>query len=196
MTELRVVSFNVHSCVGTDGHYSLNRVSTTLASLQPSIVCLQETEVNECIQKTRIWSQNHCHNQPRVIANDLSFDHASFAPAIQSKARSSYQETHGSHDGGLFGIAILSCFPIIETKKQSYAKFGQKTLRNAMACLIQLPCGSKVWVVNTHLGCCFSGKEQCQQAVELVEFISSIEVASKDDHTIKGKIQEFTTRRM
>jgi endonuclease/exonuclease/phosphatase family metal-dependent hydrolase len=43
-----------------------------------------------------------------------------------------------------------------------------------MACLLKLPDGSQVWIVNTHLGCHFIG-EQAQQVRELVLFVNSLD---------------------
>lgn len=75
---------------------------------------------------------------------------------------------------GEFGIAILSKHPILEVKQHVYQRFGSKTLRNALACLIQLPNdNSTVWIVTTHLGCHW-GPEQKQQAQELVPFLDTL----------------------
>jgi endonuclease/exonuclease/phosphatase family metal-dependent hydrolase len=56
-----------------------------------------------------------------------------------------------------------------------YERYKSKTLRNAMACLVRLPDDSLIWIVNTHLGCHFIGREQKQQANELVSFIHSLD---------------------
>ena len=41
----RIVTWNVHRCVGRDGVCSPARVARVLASLQPDIVALQELDV-------------------------------------------------------------------------------------------------------------------------------------------------------
>lgn len=178
MEEIKVVSYNIHSGVGTDGQYSIERISCLLAGQTPDIVCLQEIEVNGLLQRTRIWSEPHESNQPEEIAAHLNFEHSCFAPAIRSVATSRYVEKHDDENvDGQFGIATLSRFPIVERRVHEYKRFAKKTLRNALACLIKFPGETLIWVVNTHLGC-HSGEEQYQQATELSDFIESLESAN------------------
>lgn len=177
--ELRVISYNVHSCVGIDSTYSVDRIARVLESERPDVVCIQETEVNRVLTKTRVWSTPHKQDQPGLIADALGFKHRRFARAVRSVARSSYEETFGTNeeDGNMgdFGIAILSKYPILRSVQHDYHVFEKKTPRNAVACLIELPEGKcKVWVVNTHLGVHYRGKEQLQQAMELKTFIQSL----------------------
>ena len=80
---------------------------------------------------------------------------------------------------GKFGIAILSKYPILQIKTHYYCRYKNKTQRNVMACLVKLPKSNVVWVVNTHLGCHFIGKEQAKQAEELAFFINSLEKSSE-----------------
>lgn len=118
-------------------------------------------------------------DQVALIANKANFKYHVFVPAIRSRAENNWKERHqdvsdddvsGSIDApeiteekkplqddmGKFGIAILSKFPIIQTKTS-----GKNRKQNAMACLIALPDERKqIWVINTHLGCHFIGKEQ------------------------------------
>ncbi len=42
MTALRVVSYNVHGCIGTDRRFALERTAAVLGSLEPDVVLLQE----------------------------------------------------------------------------------------------------------------------------------------------------------
>ena len=79
---------------------------------------------------------------------------------------------------GKFGIAILSRYPIVSIRIHKFKRYKHKTIRNRMACLVSLPNDTRIWVVNTHLGCHFIGREQHQQAIELVSFINSLETNS------------------
>lgn len=183
--EFFVVSYNIHSCVGADSVYNLERISELLLASNkspPTIVCLQEVENNSALQKTRVWSKQHNDNQPKRIAEYLKFEHYKFAPAINSVCTSAYHEIHDRPEcgNGEFGIAVLSKYPIIRSISFTYSRFGKKTLRNALACLIQLPmnnvnssrgASSQIWVVNTHLGVQYAGREQYEQAIELKRFI-------------------------
>jgi len=187
--EVTVVSYNVHSCVGSDGVYSVERIAQTLVSQNPTIVGLQEVEVNQSFQRTRIWSTSHESDQPKEIAESLNFDHVCFAPSVQSVATSSYHETH-DYDivgSGNFGIAILSKYPILQHIEHRYKQYRKKSPRNALACLIQLNDSTKIWVVNTHLGC-HTGEEQFQQSLELSTFIETLDKKSQNDDDIAGII--------
>lgn len=42
---LRLVTYNVHSCVGMDGHCSPERIARVLARLEPDVIALQELDV-------------------------------------------------------------------------------------------------------------------------------------------------------
>lgn len=205
--DIKVTTYNINSCIGTDNLYSVDRISSVIRGDQPDIVCLQEVEVNDVPAKTRIWSKYHADDQPAQIAATVGLEYHVFVPAIRSKADSKWRERHlnvsgsdvsgtitatdsGTSNGmiekqhmnsnmdstiyGKFGIAILSKFPILKVKTHYYKRYKNKTLRNAMACLIELPNKEQVWVANTHLGCHFIGQEQAQQARELALFLRGL----------------------
>ncbi len=44
--EFRVLEWNVHHGVGTDGHYNLDRIATWIARMNPDVVMLNEVEKN------------------------------------------------------------------------------------------------------------------------------------------------------
>lgn len=253
-TELAVVTYNVHSCVGTEGRYSLERIAHLVQGEHPDLVCFQEVEVNHRQQQTRSWSAIHNDDQPTRIAQSLGFKYVAFAPAIASTVvvnnnnNNKKKTTAGripsycssslsssltfppsyttelhqipvtdedgtvttgpATDGGLFGICIVSRYPILQQHIVVYTPYGTKTRRNALACLIALPnhhpsmttnhnnsnTGSSdgtttttttaVWIVNTHLGC-HTGGEQYHQAVELVAFMQSLttqRIREKEEH--------------
>lgn len=213
-TDLVVSTYNVHSCVGTDGRYSVDRVARVIRELGSHVVCLQEVESNTPPDgaanphrpptRNRVWSEPHVDDQSSAIASLAGYDHHVFAPAIRSRATSRCRETHdyassddvsgsfgdgrrkgggrasgfeerGANDMGRFGIAVLSKYPIVEVRTHQYQRYKRKTLRNAVACLISLPRDTMLWVVNTHLGCHFVGREQYRQAIELCAFVDSLE---------------------
>lgn len=180
---LKISSYNIHSCVGTDNNYSLDRVAYTISRTSSDVVCLQEVEVNPSQDvKTRVWSCHHHDDQPSLLAETAGYSYHAFVPAIRSKA-SGWKEIHKTvsdescADFGEFGIAILSKHPIEQIIAHRYKRFRHKTLRNAMACLVSLPDKLSIWIVNTHLGCHFIGREQYEQTVELVSFIHSLDMA-------------------
>ncbi|MEK7358178.1 MAG: endonuclease/exonuclease/phosphatase family protein, partial [Bdellovibrionota bacterium] len=42
--KITVVSWNVHSCIGTDGHYRPERIAEVIGTLNPDFVALQEID--------------------------------------------------------------------------------------------------------------------------------------------------------
>mmetsp|Transcript_47070 Transcript_47070/g.81018 ORF Transcript_47070/g.81018 Transcript_47070/m.81018 type:complete len:327 (+) Transcript_47070:133-1113(+) len=176
MSLLRITSYNVHSCVGSDGHYDVQRVGQTISATKPDLVALQEIEVNHVRQQTRLWSTVHFDNQPKLLSEAVGLQHCVFAPAIRSVAvgnLSNGKESHNESDcHGSFGIAILSRFPILDTKTLNFTQYKRKTLRNALAVLVETE-GVKVWFVCTHLGCHFGG-EQYEQVKELLPFLHTL----------------------
>ena len=207
--DLKVSSYNVHSCVGNDGMYSVDRMASVVRDGGNDIICLQEIEVNDSLLQNRVWSKLHNDNQPSMIAKLTGLQYHVFVPALRCGASSKYKEWHDEvsandvsgnfnddewktrsgasnttsniqnrNDMGKFGIAILSRYPIVSIRVHQYRRYKNKTIRNCMACLISLPNDTRLWVVNTHLGCHFIGKEQHQQANELVSFINLLETNS------------------
>lgn len=204
--DVKISSYNVHSCVGNDGIYSVDRVAQVVQDGGTDIICLQEIEVNDSLLQNRVWSKLHNDNQPSMITKLTRLQYHVFAPAIRCRASSRYKECHDEvsandvsgnfndnewkrqlqcssdtsntqnrNDMGKFGIAILSRYPIVSIRIHHFKKYKHKTIRNCMACLMSLPNDTRIWVVNTHLGCHFIGREQHQQANELVSFINSLE---------------------
>ena len=94
MADVKISSYNIHSCVGTDGIYSVDRIARVVREGGADIVCLQEVEVNDLIMRTRIWSSHHSDNQPSKIAKLAGIQYHAFAPAIRSRASSCYKEMH------------------------------------------------------------------------------------------------------
>jgi endonuclease/exonuclease/phosphatase family metal-dependent hydrolase len=171
---LSVLTYNIHSCVGADGKYSVERVAHVLKQANADIVCLQEVEVNSALQTTRIWSTGHADDQPALLAQMAGYLYYKFAKAITCVAdKRTCCESFGEGDGE-FGVAILSKWPIQEHTVFEFSPFYKKTPRNLLACNILTPAAGKIWVLCTHLGCHYRGGEQLQQAKELRAFIESL----------------------
>lgn len=170
---LSTITYNIHSCVGSDGKYSVARIAHVLKQANADIVFLQEVEVNSALQTTRIWSTEHRDDQPALLAKEAGYSYSRFAKAITCLTdKNTGIESFGEGQGE-FGIAVLSKWPIQEHKILQFLPFSEKTPRNVLACGVLTPAG-KVWAVNTHLGCHYRGGEQLQQARELRIFIESL----------------------
>lgn len=85
----RLVTYNVHRCVGMDKRLDVGRVAGVIAELEPDIVCLQELDVGRA--RTRGVDQAH------AIAEQLKMSFQ-FHPAMRVEEE-------------LYGDAILTALP-------------------------------------------------------------------------------------
>ncbi|MCX2779337.1 endonuclease/exonuclease/phosphatase family protein [Microbulbifer thermotolerans] len=136
---LRVMTYNVHSCLGLDGKYSPRRVARIIARYRPDVVALQELDVTR--------SRSGGVNQAEQIAKYLAMDYH-FHPAIHM-------------ENERYGDAILSRLPMRLVKKgilpgpppRSGVRLVPKVIepRGAIWIEVQLE-GEKLQILNTHLG--------------------------------------------
>ena len=138
----RILTYNVHRCVGTDRKLDVGRVAEVIARLEPDIVALQELDVG----RARTGGVDQAHK----IAQRLKMGFH-FYPALRVEEE-------------LYGDAILTSFHerIIQTGAlPGYAPIPRLEPRGALWVAIEVD-GRPVQVLNTHLG--LVPKEQQIQA--------------------------------
>lgn len=142
---VRVVTWNVHSCIGRDGRVSPARVADVLAALAPDVVALQEVEVGR--------KRTGRSDQPRALADRLGM-HSLFAPALH-------------WEDGHYGIALLSRHPLTLVRAARLPGIALPLVqpRVAVAAVVQCPEGPLA-VLNTHLG--LLGRERRRQVEEIL----------------------------
>jgi endonuclease/exonuclease/phosphatase family metal-dependent hydrolase len=128
----RIVTYNVHRCVGNDRRLDVGRVADVLAALAPDIVALQELDVGR-VRTGRV-------DQAHEIARRLDM-------ACHFNAALTVEEER-------YGDAILTCFP--ERLVQAAPLPGHPTIRQleprgALWVEVEIG-GAPVQVINTHLG--------------------------------------------
>ncbi len=141
----RILTYNVHRCVGPDRRLDVGRVAEVIARLQPDIVALQELDVG----RMRTGSVDQAHE----IASRLKMGFH-FHPAMRVEEE-------------LYGDAILTALPerLIQTGPlPGHPAIPQLEPRGALWAGIQIE-GQEVHVINTHLG--LVPKEQQFQAIAL-----------------------------
>lgn len=129
---LRVMTYNVHSCVGTDGKLSPARIARVIAQSDPDLVCLQELDVGR--------PRSGGIDQAEQIAQRLGM-HYYFYPAL--RIGSEY-----------YGHAILSRYPlqlVNAAPLPGHNRFLPET-RGAVWTAVELGSDCRVQVFNTHLG--------------------------------------------
>ncbi len=129
---LRVMTYNIHSCVGVDGKLAPRRIARVIARYLPDVVALQEVDVGRA-RTGRL-------DQAEILAGYLGMDHF-FHPAIQVGEES-------------YGDCILSRLPMRLVKEGILPMSGRgfvREPRQALWVAVELA-GMTIHVINTHLG--------------------------------------------
>src|SRR5690242_7717165 len=93
--KLKVMTYNIHSGIGRDRRYQLDRIAALIQEEAPHIVALQE--VNRGMTVTRR------DDQPRVLADMLGMNEYFCKTSVRS--------------GGEWGIALLSPFTLVHRRE-------------------------------------------------------------------------------
>ena len=142
----RLITYNVHRCVGVDRRLDVDRIAAVIAEHEPDIVCLQELDVGRA-------RTGHV-DQARAIADHLSMSFR-FHPAMTVEAE-------------LYGDAILTHHPeaLVRTGAlPTVAGVPGLEPRGALWSRIEID-GVSLNVINTHLG--LMPREQRLQAAALI----------------------------
>jgi endonuclease/exonuclease/phosphatase family metal-dependent hydrolase len=143
---LRIVSYNVHRCLGTDRVLSPQRIADVIAALEPDIVALQELDVG------RLRSGNV--DQAQLIAAALEMQ-VHFHPAMRV-----FEE--------LYGDAVLTALPVrlVRAGALPYPRRGFFIEpRGALWVAVDWG-GGELQLVNTHLG--LGSRERALQVATLL----------------------------
>ncbi len=140
------MTYNVHSCVGTDGELSHARIAEVIAVYDPDIVALQELDLAR-MRSGRI-------DQAGVIAEQLKM-RFHFHPALRVKEE-------------MYGDAILSKLPLQLRHAGELPTVNARLAFEPRGALwVTAQCGEhQVQVLNTHLG--LSRRERAAQVEALM----------------------------
>lgn len=145
---LRVATYNVHSCVGTDGRHDPARVSAVIAELDADIVALQEFTYPASVAiETRM---------PVVITTTDAYQCA-LGPARQNETQ-------------CFGNALLTRHPIVEVHRLDLS-MARREPRSALAATIDIE-GIPVHVLAAHLG--LRVGERRFQVAQILAYLDSV----------------------
>lgn len=129
---LRIITYNVHRCIGVDGRLSPKRVAEAIAFLEPDIVALQELDVGR--------ARTGGVDQAEIIARELGMQ-MHFHPALKVMEE-------------LYGDAILTALPSRLVRAGPLPGLrGWRVLEPRGALWAELDIGgTRLQVINTHLG--------------------------------------------
>lgn len=129
-TKLRVMTYNVHGCVGMDGKLSPDRIARLIARHDPDVVALQELDV--CRRRSRDL------DQVKIISEKLKMNfHFHAAICVRDEQ---------------YGNAILSRYPMRLVRAESLPRSGGFAREPRGALWVELDLGGqKIQFLNTHL---------------------------------------------
>jgi endonuclease/exonuclease/phosphatase family metal-dependent hydrolase len=143
---LRVATYNVHSCVGTDRRHDPERVAAVVAELDADVVALQEFSYPADVAlETRT---------PTVLTSLDRYDFA-LGPVREKMANN-------------YGNVLLSRHPIREVSRVDLSR-QRREPRGALAVTIDIG-GATMHVLSTHLGLRFAERRfQVRQLLEHID---------------------------
>lgn len=128
---LRVLTYNVHSCIGTDGLLSIERIASVIAAEAPDVVLLQEIDVG----RLRTGRHDQAHRIAEALDMTRHF-HAALTFAEES-----------------YGDAILSRLPMTLVKAGPLVGPRHFTGERRGALWVRVETeGRHIDVLNCHLG--------------------------------------------
>lgn len=151
-TTLRTVSYNILHGVGMDKKLSILRTAKRLRNLQPDIVGLAEVDLN-CRRSGGV-------NQARELGRALGM-HSAFGKFMD-------------HDGGEYGMGILSKFPTVEVTSLQLPPGGEP--RVALMAEVQLPNDERILVVHVHFDWIDDDKVRFAQAQKLQQYLQTVKL--------------------
>ncbi len=164
---IKVMSYNIHSGIGRDRVYHLDRIIEVLAAENPDIIALQEVDRN--------LSRSNFDDQSRRIGEALGMH---------------YQHCVNQYiEAGEYGISTFSRFPIVNQERHDLSVrsriFGPRgTLRTDL----QLDDGTRLHVFNVHLG--LRVRERRYQRQQLLSETILLDDALQDPMIVLGDFND------
>lgn len=133
MSRLRIVTYNVHRCLGVDGRLSPGRIAEVIAETKADVVALQELDVRR--------ARSGGIDQAEAVARALGMGNVHFHPALKVMEEE-------------YGDAIITALPSRVVKAGALPGLERKPQiepRGAIWARIEMD-GGPVDVINTHFG--------------------------------------------
>jgi len=148
---LRVLSYNIHHAEGVDRKLDLERIAAVILSAEPDLVALQEVD--------RRVARSQSVDQPAELAR-LTKMHVAFGGNIELQ-------------GGQYGNAILSRFPIQSHRNVHLPNFENGEQRGAIVATIAIPgLRESLLLLATHLDHRRSDRERVASAEVLNRLVA------------------------
>jgi endonuclease/exonuclease/phosphatase family metal-dependent hydrolase len=143
---LKVMTYNIHSCIGIDGKVRPERIISVIRSCRADVIALQEVDANR--------HRSRRHEQARMIAETLAMSHHYYAVS--------------DWGGEQYGLAIISRYPLEHVQSGHLTAVDnarRSEARGALWVKLATPAGI-VNVINTHFGL---RREERQRQAEILQ---------------------------
>jgi endonuclease/exonuclease/phosphatase family metal-dependent hydrolase len=108
--DMKVMSFNIHSGIGEDNAYDLDRIANVIRESKAEVIGLQEVDVH--------WaSRSRLEHEVRQLAHKLEMN-SFFAPIYDLPPKREGEPNRQ------FGVAILSKYPILDAKNREMTRLS------------------------------------------------------------------------
>lgn len=157
--KIRVLCYNIHWCLGTDGKYDVKRIAEVIKKEKPDLVALQEIDIG-------VERSGRVH-QAQLLSELTGME-------VRLGPTQAYQ-------GGLFGNAVLSRFPIrdVEIHPLPYTEATESLVTYPRGCIIvtvEPSPNQSVRFISTHF--------QHNVAADRVEQAKAINLLTQNDKGI------------
>jgi len=156
---LRVMSYNIHVGVGMDKKQDLKRIAEVIKSYSCDLVGLQE--VDRGVQRT--GRVDEIKELARLTGMDFAFAH------------------NLDYQGGQYGVAVLSRFPILAIDHRRYANTRERERRGFIRVEVEVK-GRRLNFVTTHLDYQFADGRlfETRQLLKALEEVSGPVIVTGD----------------
>jgi endonuclease/exonuclease/phosphatase family metal-dependent hydrolase len=149
---IKILTYNIHSGIGTDRRYDLQRIGAVLEQERADIAALQELDC-------RIWRTSY-EDQSSQLAEKLAVN------PVFCATRPIEQ--------GSFGMAVLSPFSVVRRKEYDLSYSADREPRYCLRVDLEAEPGAVIHVFNCHLGLAwrersFQRKQMLSDAILLSE---------------------------
>jgi endonuclease/exonuclease/phosphatase family metal-dependent hydrolase len=148
MKSIKLVTYNIHSGVGVDGRYDLERIASLLNEEKADVIALQELE----------------RNSERCLFHDQAVE-----LAARLDMTSSFCATRTTGEGH-FGLCTLSRYPAISQRQYDLSWRPNREPRSCLRVDLELEPGLQLHVFNCHLGLA-TGERRYQRQMMLSDAI-------------------------
>lgn len=170
---LRILSYNIHHGTpinSASGAIELNNISAVIKMQNPDLVALQEVDKN---------TKRAGEDQAKKLGELLGMNYY-FSKSI-------------TYDGGEYGVAILSKFPVIATERIVLSNNEPGGEQRTLALItVELPGGQKMKFATAHLDLKVENRTAQMQELNDVSKLSAYPLIVAGDFNATSDSQEFT----